>query len=219
VNGGAGTGDTADYSAFTSNLNVTLGNNVVVGGSGTTAGNSDLIANVENFLGGTGNDTINGNNVSNQLSGGGGNDTLNGLGGADTLNGGDGNDTLTGGTGADTLTGGLGIDVFDYNATNESGVGAAARDVIADFLGGTDKLDFSTIDANTAFFAFGNQAFTFNATAGAAFTGAAQLIYHYEVIGGQEYTVIEGNVNANLGTDFQVALVGHQTLATTDLAL
>jgi len=219
IQGGVGV-DTVDYSAVTANLSVNLATaTAVVSGTGSTAALSDTVNGVENFIGGAGNDTINGSNASNQLSGGGGNDTLNGLGGADTLNGGDGNDTLTGGAGADTLTGGLGIDVFDYNATNESGVGAAARDVIADFLSGTDKLDFSTIDANTAFFAFGNQAFTFNATAGAAFTGAAQLIYHYEVIGGQEYTVIEGNVNANLGADFQVALVGHQTPAATDIFL
>ncbi|MDO8252681.1 MAG: M10 family metallopeptidase C-terminal domain-containing protein, partial [Rhodoferax sp.] len=189
----------------------------VVSGTGSTAALSDTVNGVENFIGGTGNDTISGNGIANQLSGGDGNDALNGLGGADTLNGGDGNDTLTGGAGADTLTGGLGIDVFDYNATNESGVGAAARDVIADFLSGSDKLDFSTIDANTG--TGGNQAFTFNATAGAAFTGAGQLIFHYEVIGSQEYTVIEGNVNANLGADFQVALVGHQTPAATDIFL
>ncbi|MNZ97767.1 Serralysin precursor [compost metagenome] len=113
------------------------------------------------------------------------------------------------------MSGGAGADVFDYNASNESGVGAAVRDVIADFLSGTDKLDFSTIDANSG--AFGNQAFTFNAADGAAFTGAGQLIFHYETSGGQEYTVIEGNVNGDLGSDFQVALIGHQALAATDV--
>ncbi|MCJ7799900.1 MAG: M10 family metallopeptidase C-terminal domain-containing protein, partial [Polaromonas sp.] len=217
INGGAGTGDTADYSAFTTNLVVTLGTNVVVRGSGSTVATSDVLSNIQNFLGGAGNDTISGDGIANQLSGGAGNDTLNGLGGADTLNGGDGDDILTGGTGADTLTGGLGIDVFDYNAINESGVGAAARDVIADFLSGTDKLDFSTMDANAG--AAGNQAFTFNTTAGAAFTGAAQLTYHYETLGLQEYTVVAGNVNANLNTDFQVALVGHHTLSAADFVL
>ncbi|WP_397409912.1 peroxidase family protein [Polaromonas sp.] len=219
IQGGVGV-DTADYSAMTANLSVNMAaGTAVVNGTGSTAGLSDTVNGVENFIGGTGNDTISGNGAANQLSGGVGNDTLSGLAGLDTLNGGDGDDTLAGGTGADTLTGELGADVFDYNATNESGVGAAARDVVTDFLSGTDKLDFSTIDANTALLAFGNQAFSFNATAGAVFTGAAQLVYHYEVIGGQEYTVIEGNVNANLGTDFQVALIGHQTLAATDLVL
>ncbi len=199
VDGGAGTSDTADYSAFLTNLSVTLGTNVLVTGSGNTNANSDLITNIENFIGGAGNDTLTGNASANQLTGGAG------------------NDTLSGGTGADQLTGGAGRDVFDYNATNESAVGAAVRDVIADFLSGTDRLDFATIDANTG--AGGNQAFAWNATAGGAFTGAGQLIYRYETVGGVEYTVLEGNVNANLAADFQVALLGRHTLQAADLVL
>jgi hypothetical protein len=96
-------------------------------------------------------------------------------------------------------------------------VGAVVRDVIADFLSGTDRLDFATIDANTG--AGGNQAFAWNATAGGAFTGAGQLIYRYETVGGVEYTVLEGNVNANLAADFQVALLGRHTLQAADLVL
>jgi Ca2+-binding RTX toxin-like protein len=199
VDGGAGTSDTADYSAFLANLSVTLGPITLVTGSGNTNANSDLITNIENFIGGAGNDTLTGNAGANQLTGGAG------------------NDTLSGGTGADQLTGGAGRDVFDYNATNESAVGAAVRDVIADFLSGTDRLDFATIDANTG--AGGNQAFVWNATAGGAFTGAGQLIYRFETVGGVEYTVLEGNVNANLATDFQVALLGRHTLQAADLVL
>jgi Ca2+-binding RTX toxin-like protein len=190
---------------------------VVVGGSGTTAATSDLITNIENFIGGSGDDTILGSGAANQLSGGLGNDTLSGLAGADTLSGGDGNDTLIGGTGQDNLTGGAGADVFDYNTTNESGVGNAVRDVVMDFLSGVDKLDFSTLDANTG--AVGSQAFSLNGTAGAAFTAAGQLVFHYEIVGGQEYTVVEGNVNGNLATDFQVALVGHHTFVPQDIIL
>jgi Ca2+-binding RTX toxin-like protein len=217
INGGAGTSDTADYSASAANLTVTIANNVVVTGSGTTAATSDLITNIENFIGGSGDDTVSGNGATNLLSGGLGNDTLSGLGGADTLNGGDGSDTLIGGAGQDILTGGAGADVFDYNANNESGVGTAVRDVVMDFLSGIDKLDFSTLDANTGI--AGNQAFSFNSTAGAAFTAAGQLVFHYEIVGGQEYTVVEGNVNGNLGTDFQVALLGHHTFAPQDIIL
>jgi Ca2+-binding RTX toxin-like protein len=199
VDGGAGTGDTADYSAFLTNLSVTLGTNALVTGSGNTNASSDLITNIEHFIGGAGNDTLTGNAGANQLTGGAGNDTLNGD------------------TGADQLTGGAGRDIFDYNATNESGVGAAARDVIADFLSGTDRLDFATIDANTG--AGGNQAFAWNTTAGAAFTGAGQMTFRYETVGGVEYTVLEGNVNANLAADFQVALLGRHTLQAADLVL
>lgn len=217
LNGGAGTGDTADYTALITNLTVTIGNNVVVGGSGATAATSDVITNIENFIGGSGDDAITGNAVANQLAGGLGNDTLSGLAGNDTLIGGDGNDTLIGGTGQDTVTGGAGADVFDFNAVNESGVGSAVRDIVTDFLSGIDKLDFSTLDANTG--VAGNQAFSLNSTAGAAFTAAGQLVFHYEIIGGQEFTVVEGNVNGNLATDFQVALVGHHTFAPQDIVL
>lgn len=215
INGNAGTNNLADYSAFLTNLTVTLGTNSVVGGSATTAANSDHITNIDDFTGGGGTDTITGNAAANVLSGGGGNDTLNGLNGGDVLNGNGGNDTLIGDGGADALTGGLGNDVFDYNAINESRVGATVRDLITDFLSGADKIDFSTIDANNTL--AGNQAFTFSAVAGAAFTGAGQLRYHYEGVGVNEITVIEGNVNANLAPDFQVALTGHQVLLATDL--
>lgn len=196
IQGGVGV-DTVDYSAATADLSVNLGAfGVVVGGTGSTTALSDTLSSIENFIGGSGNDSITGSAAGNRLSGGGG------------------NDTLTGGAGADVLSGGAGADRFDFNAIGESGVGAAARDVITDFQSGVDKLDFSTIDANTG--SWGNQAFAFNATAGAALTGPGQLTYHYETIGGQEYTVIDGNVNANPGSDFQVALVGHQVLTATD---
>ena len=202
VRGGTGV-DTVDYSALSTNLSVTLngGVAVTVNGSGT-AGNNDLIRNIVNFTGGSGNDTITGDNAANQL------------------NGGAGNDTLIGGTGADRLVGGLGADTFVYAAINQSGVGAATRDVITDFVSGTDKLDFSGIDANTRGNAPGNQAFSFNATAGAAFTGPAQLVFHYEGTGANEITVIQGNVNNNLNPEFEVALLGHITFnPVTDIIL
>jgi Ca2+-binding RTX toxin-like protein len=198
--GGAGT-DTINYSGLTTNLNVTLNlnNQVVVGGSGT---NTDVIAGIENFIGGSGNDTITGDSLSN------------------ALNGGAGSDTITGGTGADVLAGGLGADVFSYGNINQSGIGVAARDSITDFLSGTDKLNFAAIDADTRGAAPGNQAFTFNNTAGAAFTAAGQLVYHYEGTGSNEITVIQGNVNANLGADFEIALTGHVVFnVATDIVL
>jgi serralysin len=87
---------------------------------------------IENAIGGSGDDSIVGNNANNVLTGNGGNDslyggngndtlngdagadTLKGGAGADTLNGGADNDTLKGGGGADALNGGLGSDTADY---------------------------------------------------------------------------------------------------------
>lgn len=66
---------------------------------------SDAVEKVKNTLdGGTGHDTITGNEIANTLIGGSGNDTLDGLSGNDLLDGGTGNDTLIGNLGQDTVT-------------------------------------------------------------------------------------------------------------------
>ena len=67
---------------------------------------------IENYVAGSGNDTVTGNDSDNRLEGRAGNDFL---------DGGAGNDTLVGGEGADTLDGGTGEDVADYRAST-SGV-------------------------------------------------------------------------------------------------
>ncbi len=68
--------------------------------------------------------------------------------GDDIVETGDGDDTITGGLGQDILIGGEGRDVFIYRSADESGTGAALRDVIEDFDAGgagnsVDILDFS----------------------------------------------------------------------------
>lgn len=83
--------------------------------------NNDLRSLIENATGGSGNDSMAGNQVANTLSGGAGTDSLDGGAGSDTLiggsgddqlAGGEGDDRLEGGSGADTLTGGAGADTF-----------------------------------------------------------------------------------------------------------
>jgi Ca2+-binding RTX toxin-like protein len=199
--GGNGGTDTADYSVYTANLAVVLDG--LVGGSGSNAANSDTLSSIENFISGSGNDSITGNASNNAITGGAGNDVIAGAGGADVL------------------TGGAEADTFDFNAIGESGIGAAARDLIMDFVSGIDKLDFSTIDARTGLGVnAGNNAFIFNNVAGAAITDRGQLVYHYEGSGASEITVIQGNVNAGLGADFEVALTGHVVFnQATDLVL
>ncbi|MFZ2726823.1 MAG: matrixin family metalloprotease [Methylococcaceae bacterium] len=58
---------------------------------------------IETAIGGSGNDTLIGNSLANNLQGGSGNDTLNGSYGADTLNGGLGNDSYYVDNSADTI--------------------------------------------------------------------------------------------------------------------
>ncbi|MCX7424011.1 MAG: cadherin domain-containing protein [Planctomycetia bacterium] len=106
----------------------TLGNLTVVTSSVGEANN------IENAIGGFGNDSLIGNSGNNSLSGGGGNDTL---------TGGDGNDTLNGGGGNDSLVGQLGNDTYFFVAT-----GFTETDTLSEGAdAGSDSLDFSSLAA------------------------------------------------------------------------
>jgi Ca2+-binding RTX toxin-like protein len=73
--------------------------------TGTATGaeiGSDTLVNIENVYGGSGNDSLTGDDLANTLFGSAGNDTLIGNGGNDFLDGAAGNDTMQGGTGNDT---------------------------------------------------------------------------------------------------------------------
>jgi serralysin len=125
-----GGNDTYDFSNYATNLSVDL-----APGGWTTTSSSQLanlggywysgkmargnISNaylyqnntaslIENAIGGSGNDTLKGNQANN---------TLTGNAGADSLFGFDGNDTLVGGLGNDSLDGGAGTDYCVVNAT------------------------------------------------------------------------------------------------------
>ncbi len=167
-------------------------------------------------------DTLNGAGGNDRLYGLTGNDALNGGAGNDLLVGGDGNDRLTGDGGADVLTGGAGNDIFDFNAIGDST--AAARDLITDFIRGQDRIDLSGIDAiQGGLFDFNNNAFSGTlvgpAAGGApgAFTGAGQLRFFFDAA--QNLTIIEGNVNANLAADFQIAVEGNIAITAADFIL
>ncbi len=89
-------------------------------------------ANIENLsYSGTGNFRGSGNAQNNVITGGAGDDTLSGQDGDDTLLGLGGDDRLIGGAGADNFIFGFG------------------HDQIADFVGGTDQIQFRNIDGVT----------------------------------------------------------------------
>ncbi len=135
-----------------------LGNDTLDGGasfdavdySGTTAVRVDLrltgpqdtglgrdtILNIENVIGGSGNDALLGNAQRNTLQGGDGNDAIKGFAGNDVLWGGSGSDLLTGGEGNDTLIGGAGYDRFIFDSSSGS-------DVIRDFDRAADLIVIS----------------------------------------------------------------------------
>ena len=68
-----------------------------------TAGSAQY-AGIENFIGGSGNDSLTGDAGPNRLVGGPGNDVLTGLGGDDSFDPGTGRDRIGGGDGVDTVT-------------------------------------------------------------------------------------------------------------------
>jgi Ca2+-binding RTX toxin-like protein len=68
--------------------------------------------------------------------------TLNGSTGNETLTGTAGVDTINGGAGADSMTGGNAADIFLFSNSATSTPSDSNFDIITDFAGGTDKIDF-----------------------------------------------------------------------------
>jgi Ca2+-binding RTX toxin-like protein len=127
---------------------------------------------------------------------------------ANTLIGNSGNNKLVGGLGADQLNGGAGFDHFDFNATSESN--GTTQDRILGFQFGSgqwdgDKIDVSTIDANTSL--TGNQAFKWGGTTlkGKGYLWAENL--------SNGDTLIKGNVDNDTDAEFQVAVADGSTAA------
>jgi Ca2+-binding RTX toxin-like protein len=167
-------------------------------------------------LNGTGNslnNTMVGNSGNNGLSGGDGKDFMVGGAGNDILNGGAGNDTLIGGAGGDILNGGAGNDRFDFDLVSDSPAGPALRDsIVGGFAHGFDRIDLSTIDANTL--VGGNQAFSFIGSA--AFSGVAGQLRYTNYSGN---VIIDADVNGDSIADMQILVAGTTFMAGTDFIL
>ncbi|MEQ1717072.1 MAG: hypothetical protein ABL907_13980 [Hyphomicrobium sp.] len=140
------------------------------------------------------------------LDGGNGNDQLYGQAGNDILRGGAGADRLTGGTGRDLMAGGLGADVFDYNIPNESKGGT--RDYIGDFQHRVDKIDVSTIDANSL--TPGNQIFVY--LGAKPYTGLAGELR-------SDGTVVHADLNGDKIDDFSIGIKAGTVLDRLDFIL
>ena len=105
---------------------------------------------------------------------------------------------------------GLGADTFDFNAILESLVGTS-RDIITDFSRvQLDKIDLSTIDANTAL--ANDQAFAATILSSGVFTAVGQL----RLVG----NVLSGNTDSNFATsEFEIQLTGVTSLTSADFVL
>lgn len=89
---------------------------------------TDQLFNIENIIGGSGNDTIAGNFSVNFLDGGIGDDELSGNEGNDVVFGGSGEDDIFGGVGEDSLFGDSGSDIIYGGADNDTINGGTGND-------------------------------------------------------------------------------------------
>ncbi|HYD12459.1 MAG TPA: M10 family metallopeptidase C-terminal domain-containing protein [Allosphingosinicella sp.] len=122
--------------------------------------------------------------------------------------GGAGADTLIANLVANNFTGNGGADTFKWMATGDAGMGSLA-DTVLDFVRGSDKIDFSNLDANAM--VPGQQDFAFIGTG--AFTGAAGQV-RYDVTGGSAH--IFADTNGNGTADMEIILTNITTLAVSD---
>lgn len=130
IEDGDGGIDWLNFSALTGAVQVSLGDGAVLRVDGvdwaTLVDGSDL----ENAIGGDGDDRLTGNRAANELFGQRGNDRLVGKAGDDVLDGFAGNDRLKGGGGADELSGGAGADRLFGGGADDTLDAGAGRDRI-----------------------------------------------------------------------------------------
>ena len=203
--------DWASYAAAAVGIRLDL--NGKVAGTGDATG--DTFAGIEGVIGSALSDRIWGDGQANSILGGSHSDRLYGRAGDDTLNGGGGADALYGNAGADILTGGSADlrDRYIYFTAADSGVGAGARDVITDFLSGTDRIEIRRLDADTS--QSGKQGFSF--IADAPFSAPGQL--RFEQISDDAQTVVQADFDGDGVADFEIALSGLMSLAENDFLI
>lgn len=223
LDGGAGTDRAVFGGAVTAYGFALSGTGIVVTALSGTDGTDTVSAAEEFSFGGSvltvrqgtaASQTLSGaNNTADLVLGFGGNDTLNGLTGNDVLVGEAGNDILNGGGGRDFLSGGAGADRFVFALPTDTGLGAAARDVIRDFELNTagELIDVSGIDAIAG--GLVNNVFTFRGAL--AFNGAGQLRYAQQ----GPNTIIQGNTDNDGDAEFEIELTGLYTLTAGDFVL
>jgi Ca2+-binding RTX toxin-like protein len=185
---------------------------------------------IENATGGSGNDTLLGNEAANTLTGNAGNDTLVGRGGSDLLLGGDGADRVMGGDGLDVVTLGAGNDILvaEIDPTKiDTKQGKMSVDIITDFdAAGDDVIDLSGL----------GEAFNFRGTNNNKYAGdltfksynsvsAAERALGIDIDGnpgaggiGGPVTIVFGNIDGH-DPDFALVLLNTRNVSADDFLM
>lgn len=129
IDGGEGSRNTLDYTAYGSGVNVNL-KATDENSPGTATGTSGVL-NIHKVVGTDLADTMIGDAGANILMGRGGHDTLSGADGDDVIYGGTGNDIIDGGAGNDTLYGDAGDDTLQGGTGDDLTTGGAGDDILA----------------------------------------------------------------------------------------
>lgn len=209
--GDEGDADVLSYYNSGGNVTVNLRYQGTAQNVGASSGTDTFVGFEDLYGSNVGSDTLVGGADDNRILGFGGSDLIFGFNGDDELFGMKGRDILIGGAGADTLTGGGGADTFDFNTIGDST--SQSRDTITDFgiAGVADKIDLSTIDADSA--AAGDQAFNFVGSAALATAGDLRFATN-----GTDGFVL-GDTNGDGNADLNILLMGITSMSATDFVL
>ena len=140
--------DTLSYANFTDAVQIYAANHGI------------QLLNIENLIGGSGDDLLHGNARPNELSGGAGADVLHGEAENDTLVGGPGNDELQGGPGIDMLNGGAGGDILNGGAAGTNLVDGRPFASIAGGRADVDGMNPTGYSGDTVTYAGSNRGVT-----------------------------------------------------------
>jgi serralysin len=170
--GGDGTGDIVDYAASGAAVLVNLTSYTFSGGDAE----GDILQDIESVSGSSFDDTLTGNQFSNQLFGMAGNDTLEGMGGVDGLFGGDGNDILIPGDNGSTVDGGAGFDTLSIAGQDMTFASIASIETM-ELAGGSTILTGSQFANGLARDGtiMGNGTITVNMDAGVSFSASGMI--------------------------------------------
>lgn len=122
-----------------------------------------------------------------------------------------GDQILSGGLGKDMLTGKGGADNFTFASAVEAGIGKAC-DTITDFQSGKDRIDLSAIIPDNVFDLIGKRAFQ-------SIAGELRAFMDDRRGTAKDTTYVQGDIDGDAVTDFQIKLTGLHMLQDADFVL